>query len=288
MGLLSLIDTKIQQAKGRASIGNRLCGRSWRVITSDPSVVTYVFKSDGQLLITRDGFISPWRWDFRSENNKLLVFNENGEGIAFDINVIKENVLISLVQACTSQAMFLSNEEEPKAPKSIKEVDSLYISMFVDLIKTADLERKRRIPSDNMNYSNREEHFVRTVDTILNEVKGELLIAIIDKARLECERIAEEIENVTARLHRKEEREKEQKEREEAKIRREMAQKLQKTLREQGEDDSFLLWSLIDHEQLGRHSLREPSRQEMRSFYSYLDSQPYSSKVEEYVKLKGY
>ncbi len=221
MGLLSDLGSKLQHAKDRILVSSNLCGHSWKLISNNQSASTFVFKSNGQLIISRDGFISPYRWDYLTENNSLIITDDKGCGIGYRLDILKATDLISLVRLSSSERLFLSDENSPTSPKTMAQIEDIIVSTKVALIKSAveqlldnDEERTRSTHIDNYAglfvlassrspYNRNTSAFRSQIDSLLDDLSGTLLERIIDLARLECPDIENEISDITERLEQK-------------------------------------------------------------------------------------
>lgn len=294
MGILSSIGHKFHQVKERTLIATKLCGRSWRLITNDDSVTTYVFKSDGTLLITRDGFLSPSTWDYRSENDTLIIIDANGGGLAFHVNFLEDGDLITLVIPNSSDGIFLTNEKSTTAPKNFAQVEELFINTRVNLIKGAaeqlppidiklyrdhtdnfTIKLLKEAPDSIINRNTPE--FRNYIDSVLDGVQSDMLVKIIDRVRTQCPSIDREIKDIEDFWEERVRKEKEMRERAEAK--REYEE-----LTAQGIDDIRTTIAL-----LGAFSPEEilPKKEKSIDFLLRPRLSDYSSKLNEYVQYKN-
>ena len=293
MGILSSLGHKFHQVKERTLIATKLCGRSWRLITNDDSVTTYVFKSDGTLLITRDGFLSPSTWDYRSENDTLIIIDASGSGLAFHVNFLEDGDLITLVIPNSSDGMFLTNEKSTTAPKNFAQVEELFINTRVNLIKNA----AEQLPPINTTYIDHCDNYTKGllkenpdsvfnrntpefrnyIDSVLDGVQGEVLGKIIDRVRTQCPSVEREIKDIESIVEEQARKEKEMMERAEA--RREYEK-----LKAQGINDIRATIALI------AASSPEDLMPKKDNLIDYLfrpKLSDYSSKLNEYVRFKA-
>lgn len=203
MSILTSFGSKLQQIKGRAIISTKLCGRSWRLVVADQSITSYVFKSDGQLLITRNGDLMPAKWDYRTENDSLYLIDRKGEGHAFQISFLSENNLISLVKIGSTENYFFYDENSAKAPKTFAQIEDMFVANTADhIIHAAEL-----LPEQNLTgllasrgFGSAISFFCSDLDSLLKDIDDVLLVRIIDQARKKSPKFENEIYATSWRL----------------------------------------------------------------------------------------
>lgn len=203
MSILSSLGSKLQQLKGRAIISNKLCGRSWRMIVSDQTIITYLFKTDGQLLITRDGDLMPAKWDYRTENDSLYIIDSEGKGFAFQHSFWADNGLLSLVKIGSAESIYLYDENSESAPRTYAQIEELFVVNTANRIILA----AEQLPEDNLvgllaprGLGTGISFFISDLDSLLMDIDDALLVRIIDNARKNSPKFDNEINATSWRL----------------------------------------------------------------------------------------
>ena len=203
MSILSSFSSRLQQIKGRAIIGNKLCGRSWRMVVSDQSIITYLFKTDGQLLITRNGNLTPAKWDYRTENDSLFITDSDGKGFVFQISFLADNELLSLVKIGSTESIFLYDENSTSAPHTYDQIEDMFVSNTAKHI----IHAAEQLPEINLcgllaprGIGTGISSFISDLDSLLKDIDDTLLVRIIDIARMNSSKFENEISVTSWRL----------------------------------------------------------------------------------------
>lgn len=114
-----------------------LCGKSWVVFNSEGDKDTYIFKQNGNLLISHNGDLVDANWEFVPENKNIIIRTRQAK-LLLKPGFADEN-LLALQKEGTNQVSFLISEQMIERLKllSLQLID-LYIESPSQYIKSAN------------------------------------------------------------------------------------------------------------------------------------------------------
>lgn len=107
-------------------IKSNLCNKSWLQIDDSGDRITYIFKANNQLHLTKNGLSQIVPWKYFPENERLVIYYNKNEGMSFQYFFIERGVLLYLKADQKGNLLILANERVEKAPKSIKDLGLYY------------------------------------------------------------------------------------------------------------------------------------------------------------------
>lgn len=106
-----VISKKIESVSKQANISfttANITNHNWTLLNESPyKEVTYIFRKNNELLISRDGSIKRCKYEFVIDNNSILISNEK-ETVIYKIVVSRDDFFI-LNRYSTEQILFFAN-----------------------------------------------------------------------------------------------------------------------------------------------------------------------------------
>ena len=108
------VGNRIRRFGEKFNVSTTLCDKSWIVFNDSEKKEVYVFQPDGSLFITSNGIGTKGKWYWVSDNNMLIINNDDKNVQMFHPELIDDSIL-ALTLDGTNQVAFLFEQGNKKA-----------------------------------------------------------------------------------------------------------------------------------------------------------------------------
>jgi len=156
-------------------IKSNLCNKSWLQIDDSGDRITYIFKSNNQLHLTKNGLSQIVPWKYFPENERLVIYYNNNEGMSFQYTFIEKGVLLYLKADQGGNLLILANERVEKAPKSVSD-----LGLFFKKINASRVSSALKKVSYKYDEENNSKQIASILDSVLDECDNKMLVENIN------------------------------------------------------------------------------------------------------------
>ena len=149
-----------------------ICNKSWLQIDDSGERTTFVFKPNNQLHLTINGISKIIPWKYFPENERLVIYYQQIEGVSYRYSFYEKGVLLTLKADQSGTIIILANEGNEKAPKSVSELGIYFKRKNADLVSSA-ISRKVSAPGYY-------EQVAQTIDRVLDGCDYDMLVEQIN------------------------------------------------------------------------------------------------------------
>ena len=142
---------KVKKYSENLEVKNILCEKSWIVFNDSGEKEVFIFRTDGSVLVTKngEGVITTWEW---IPTNKSLMINriEKEKSIVILRPEFVNNTILALQLDGTEKYTFLidENNKEKFAPKTLSELKQYFIAIELMAIEAIRQKEEERIQNE--------------------------------------------------------------------------------------------------------------------------------------------